>query len=154
MPNIAVVLKQEIARLARREIRGEITTLKKASAQYRRDIAALKRRTVKLERQVGVLGGKVLDVPRPAASGNGEAQFRFVAKGLRSLRKRLGVSANDFASLVGVSAQSVYNWELGKAKPRGTQLATLAALRGMGKREAVARLEQLTAKKPTKRSRA
>jgi len=38
MPNIAAVLKDEISRIARKEIRSETTSLKKASSQYRRDI--------------------------------------------------------------------------------------------------------------------
>ena len=40
MPNIATVLKDEISRIARKEIRSETAVVKKASAQYRRDIAA------------------------------------------------------------------------------------------------------------------
>jgi len=47
----------------------------------------------------------------------------------------------------GVSGLSIYNWEKGKAKPRKEQVATLAALRGITKREAAARLEQLSGKK-------
>jgi hypothetical protein len=43
IPNIGAVLKHEIARLSRREIRAQVQTTKKASAQYRRHIAALRR---------------------------------------------------------------------------------------------------------------
>jgi len=43
MANIASLLKSEISRIARKEVRAETQTLKKASAQYRSDIAALKR---------------------------------------------------------------------------------------------------------------
>ena len=50
MPDIAAVLKEEIARLARKEVRSQTEGLKKASAQYRRDIAALKRQVAELER--------------------------------------------------------------------------------------------------------
>ena len=44
MPNIAAVLKTEIARLARKEIKQQTTAMKQASGAYRREIAALKRR--------------------------------------------------------------------------------------------------------------
>ena len=44
MPNIAAVLKEEIQRLARKEIRKQISILKKMSAQYRKEIAEMKRR--------------------------------------------------------------------------------------------------------------
>ncbi len=60
-------------------------------------------------------------------------------------RERLGLSADDFGKLLGVSAQSIYNWEHEKARPRAEQLSKVAALRGIGKREAKARLEQLGA---------
>jgi hypothetical protein len=51
MPNIASVLKSEIARVARKEVRGEIQSLKKAVGTYRSEIADLKRRTKALERK-------------------------------------------------------------------------------------------------------
>jgi DNA-binding transcriptional regulator YiaG len=73
---------------------------------------------------------------------------RFTATGLRSQRKRLGLSATDYAQLVGVSAQSIYNWEREITRPRKEQIAILAALRGMGKKEAQARLRQLAKQKP------
>ena len=44
MPNLAAVLREEILRLARREIRRQTNVLRKASVQYRRDIAEMKRR--------------------------------------------------------------------------------------------------------------
>jgi transcriptional regulator with XRE-family HTH domain len=71
------------------------------------------------------------------------------AKALRVQRERLGLSAEDFGKLLGVSAQSIYNWEHAKARPRAEQVSKLAALRGIGKREAEARLDQLGAAKRT-----
>ena len=52
MTNVASVLKAEISRVARKEVRGETIGLKKAVAAYRREIAALKRRTQALEQLV------------------------------------------------------------------------------------------------------
>jgi DNA-binding transcriptional regulator YiaG len=46
-----------------------------------------------------------------------------------------------------VSPLTIYNWEHGKSRPRKAQLASLAALRKIGKREAKAELEVLKAKK-------
>ena len=46
------------------------------------------------------------------------------------------LSAADFGKLLGVSAQSIYNWERESAYPRVEQIARLAAIRGIGKREA------------------
>jgi transcriptional regulator with XRE-family HTH domain len=62
---------------------------------------------------------------------------------MRSQRERLGLSQADFGNLLGVSAQSVYNWEHGETRPRDEQIAKIAALRAVGKREAGARLKQM-----------
>ncbi len=152
MPNIGTVLKQEIARLSRREIRAQVHTTKKASAQHRRDIALLKREVATLRRQVALLQRQALRAPSAIPSESTTRKVRFVAKGLRSQRKRLGLSAEDYAKLMGVSAQSIYNWERGHATPRAEQISALAGLRGMSKRMAAARLAQL-GRKTVKRSR-
>ena len=68
---------------------------------------------------------------------------RFSPSWLKSHRQELGLSAADYAKLVGVSALSIYNWEQGKANPRQQQVAALSAIRGLGKREAWKRLEML-----------
>ena len=135
MPNIGTLLKQEIVRLARKESRGEVQATKKASAQHRRHIAALRRQVDTLERQLALLQrrafGSPVGTPKTVAK-----KLRFVAKGLKSQRSRLGLSAADYGKLVGVSAQSVYNWEQGNATPRSEQLKKIAALRSMSKRHA------------------
>ena len=146
MPNIASVLKQEIARVARRETRNQIELLRKNSAQQRRGIAALKRSIASLERQVGLLAGSV-GKPAPAATDDAqEHRVRFSPKGIRSLRRKLGLSAGEFARLVDVSAQSVYNWEREVTRPRASQVKALAELRGMGKKAVASRLEALDGK--------
>jgi len=143
MPNIAAVLKEEISRLARKEIRSETTSLKKASSQYRRDVAGLKRQVSNLQSRVALLEKQVLQsIPGPAAAADAEG-VRFTAKGLHSQRKRLGLSAADYGTLVGVTAQTIYSWENGLSRPRKQQLPVLASIRQMGKREVRARLEQL-----------
>jgi len=146
MPNIAAVLKEEIARLARREIRGQMRPLKRASAQYRRDIAEMKRRVSDLQHKLGPLQKQVLrGAPSPAVPDEGN-RVRFTAKGLRSQRQRLGLSAADYGKLVGVTGQTIYSWEHETARPRKGQVVRIAALRHLGKRDALARLEQLAAR--------
>lgn len=156
MPNIGTLLRDEITRLSRRTLRSEVGATRKASAQHRRQIAALKRQVAQLERQVSMLARRMSQVTAAAPVDSSPKRVRFVAKGLRSQRERLGLSAADFGRLVGVSAQSIYNWEHEGARPRNQQAAILAALRSLGKREAQARLQQLAAAKPKasrKRSR-
>ncbi len=143
MPNIASVLKDEILRLARKEVRQAVEGLKKASGQYRSDIAALKRQMATLEKQVGHTEKKATKGTKPAAEGDPSTKFRFSAKRLAAQRKKLGLSAAEMGTLICVSAQTIYNWEAGKSRPRQQQLAAIAAIRGMGKREIKAKLAEL-----------
>ena len=140
MPNIGTVLKSEISRVSRKEVRSETQALKKSITQYRSQIADLKRRMHALEQQVKRVGKS----RAPAAADEEETggQLRFSAKGLAAQRRRLGLSAASVARLLGVSALSVYKWESGKTRPRARQIEAIAGLRGMGKREALKRLEE------------
>jgi len=146
MPNFSSLFKEEVTRLARRQLRQELESLKKASGQYRRDIAALKREVARLGRQAA-RGDRVRNAA-PEAPDNGSAtKVRFVAKGLKSQRERLGLSAAEYAKLAQVSQQSIYNWESGSTRPRAEQIAMLASLRALGRKAARARLEQLDRKR-------
>lgn len=141
MPNLSAVLKSEITRLARKEIKSAVEPIRKASAEHRREIAELKRQIASLQR--GLRASSKRSKGGSEAAQEPVRSTRFVPKGLKSLRARLGLSAADFGLLVGASGQSVYNWEAGKSVPRGSQQAALAAVRGLGKREAAQRLEKL-----------
>jgi DNA-binding XRE family transcriptional regulator len=144
MANIAGVFRQEILRLARKEVRAQTDVVKRASAQHRREIADLKRRIANLQRRLAPLEKQVL---RNAPAQTPEAEtdgVRFTAKGLRSQRQRLGLSAADYGKLVGVTGQSIYSWERESSRPRKQQVARIASIRHLGKREARARLDQLT----------
>ena len=143
MPNIASILKVEIHRVARKEVRGHIATLKKAANAYRSDIAALKRRVQALEQEVRRFRKAVPKVAAVQTEEPSSQAMRFSAKGLASHRQRLALSADDVGLLLGASGQSVYNWESGKARPRAKHLAAIATLKAMGKKEAAAKIEAL-----------
>jgi len=143
MPNVAGVLREEIARVARKEIRQNTETLRKMSAQYRRDVADLKRRVAGLERKVALLEKRTVSDAKSTVTEEDAANVRFSPAWLAKHRKKLDLSAVDYGKLVGVSGQTIYNWENGKARPRPAQVAALAAVRKTGKREAAARLEVL-----------
>jgi DNA-binding XRE family transcriptional regulator len=140
MASLGTMFKGEITRLSRKEARMQVEPLRKSNATYRRDIAELKRQVSLLQRQLTALGRAAQTAPEQPAESK---PMRFAAKGLRSLRARLGLSAAEFGQLVGASGQSIYNWESGKAVPRAAQLVALAKARGLGKREAQARLAQV-----------
>ena len=137
MSNFASVLKEEIARVARKEIRRETSSLKKASAAYRSEIAALKRRVLGLERQLRRVGKGAGAAPAVAANDDSLSQgTRFSARSMAAQRRRLGLSAAECGLLIGASAQSIYNWEEGKARPRAQHLPAIFALRNLGRRQA------------------
>jgi len=137
MPNIASLLKAEISRVARKQIRSETLALKKVISAYRSEIAALKRRALALEQALRQVGRPSRSSGRPVEHESPEKAPRFSAKGLASHRRRLGLSALEVGLLVGASGQSVYLWESGKARPRASHLAAIAALRSLGKKQAV-----------------
>ncbi len=144
MADLANALKEEIRRLARKEIRSETGATKQAVAQYRREIASLKRQVRAQEKKIAFLEDqerKRLETPQ--ASEKTLENTRFSARSVAAQRKRLDLSAADYAKLVGVSGLTIYNWENGKSRPRPEQLAALVAIRGIGKREAQRRLELL-----------
>jgi DNA-binding transcriptional regulator YiaG len=150
MANIAGVLREEILRLARKELRKQTSAFKRASAQYRRDIAELKRRMSDLQRRLGPIEKQaVRTVASPVAKADADG-VRFTAKGLRSQRKRLALSAADYGKLVGVTGQSIYSWERETSRPRKQQVARIAAIRHIGKKDAQARLEQLSGRRGTR----
>jgi DNA-binding transcriptional regulator YiaG len=152
MSKIGSLLKEEMLRLARKEARVEVRIVKKASAQHRRDIAELKRRLRNLTLRLSQHERRACKEQGAAPAGAAQDMPKFSAKRLRSHRRRLGLSAADYARLVGVTQLSIYNWERGVARPRQEWLQVLAALRELTKKEAQARLEKL-ANKPAKRRR-
>ena len=143
MPNIALILRQEIMRLARKEIRAQtssarkiLTQLKSANTELRRETSELRTKLARLERKTS--SGS----DRRSAGAEPERRMRFNAKGLATHRTKLGLSAADYGRLVGVTGQTIYKWEQGGAKPRMSQLTALAGVRGIGKRAALKRLEE------------
>ena len=97
MPNIATVLKAEITRLARKEMRETGDGLKKTVAAQRSEITNLKRRVQALEAMVKKLakrsGAEQIRSRSAAPSDANESDsrgLRFRASGMAANRKRLG----------------------------------------------------------------
>ena len=116
MSTFATVIKDEVTRLSRKEVRAQIEPLRKASVTYRHQIAELKRVVVTLEREIKALGRARKETSAPAAE---QGSTRFVAKGLRTMRTRLGLSAEDLG-LAGRSEWSV-DKELGNQERHARQ---------------------------------
>ena len=143
MPNVASVLREEISRLARKEIRQQVGPLRKANAELRRTVSALKSEVTALHRKVRFLEQQEKRRLEAVPQKNATKRVRFSPRGVKADRQRLGLSAKDYGALVGVSSLTIYSWEGGKSKPRAERLAAWAEVRGIGKREAMRRLELL-----------
>jgi DNA-binding transcriptional regulator YiaG len=139
MPNIASVLKSEISRIARKETRTDVEPLRKIVAQHRSAIAALKRQVADLEQRLKQTARGQRSRPSSEPEEFGK-QIRFSPQRLAAHRAKLGLSAKDYATLVGVSAQTIYKWEAGNTRPRAGQLPAIAAVRKLGLLEAHSKL--------------
>lgn len=157
MPNIATVLKEEITRLARKELRQHTDPLRAQVLAQRKAISALKQEVDRLQRDLAKLANGTQKAAQaktdPGPSGK---QSRYSGALLRKLRERLGLSRDAFAPLIGASAQAVYNWEQTDTRPRQEFLDKIALIRGLDKAQVAALLEQhgapKKARKPTKKT--
>ncbi len=143
MPNIATVLRAEICRLAKREIKSATGTAKQAVAQFRRDIAKLKREVGTQAKEIAFLKGQEKRRLGLRPTEEPLEGVRFSSRSVKAQRARLELSAADFGRLVGVSGLTIYHWESGEARPGKANLAALVAVRKFGKREAIKKLEML-----------
>ena len=132
MPNIASLLKSEIGRVARKEVKAETASLKKATTRYRSEIASLKRQVAEMQRALKkfVRGGTSQAANSPDSESG--VKHRFSPKRLAGQRKRLDLSAEGLGLLIGVSGQSIYQWEQGKSRPRASHFPAIRGLEGFG----------------------
>ena len=157
MPDIARVLKEEIQRLARKESKAAVANLRKDNAMLKHVAADHKRRLVKLERANRLLLSEAQKRRKQSMLvTDGEVdKSRITAKMIRATRDQLSLSQADFAELIGVSAQTVYQWEHkeGRLSFRGNTKAAIVAVRKLNRQEAQQQLEALREKKTAKRKR-
>lgn len=163
MTTFASQLKKEIARVARKELREDIGSLRKATAGFRHEIATLKRelrdaqaqlRSTRLafEKSLTQQRKKAPGGALAAASASADAadasvrrggrRATFSAERLKAQRERLGLTQKDMATYLGTSTLSVWKWESGQVKPRARYLPAILALRTQGKREVLKALAE------------
>ncbi len=161
MPNLSQILKAEIARISRRETNASVKPLRSASFVLKRNVAALKKRMAVLEsgnKRLIALQHELQEKKSEARVADAkDNKVRVSSRSVKALRSKLGLSQDSLAALLGVSGQAVYVMERkgGRLRLRTPTMARLLALRGIGKREAARRLEEIEAasKKPAKTAR-
>lgn len=146
MPNITQVLKEEIARVSRKELKQDLLRLKQDTVWLKKSLADFKRRIVALERQNRLLKAKSSRLEKVSTPEPKKLQkMRATGKMIRSLRDKLGLTQAELAKMLEVSGQSVYQWERkeGRLRLRENAKSALQRVRQMGKREVRAELEKL-----------
>jgi DNA-binding transcriptional regulator YiaG len=153
MSNFVAAIKDEIRRLAKREIKAATSATKQAVNKYRRDIAALKRLLRAQQKEIAFLTAQERKRlgPAPAREEEPAETARYSPRSVRAQRRRLGLSLNSCAKLLGVTPLTVYHWESGKSRPKPDRVAALVALRKLGKREVRRRLALLGGEPAAKR---
>jgi len=152
MSTLAQTIKNEIKRISRREIglalskfRKDHIALKKRLAEQKGKLSAIEKENKELSKK---LTGLIQNRRVEAGSAPEAEQVAIYARGIKSLRSRLGLSQTSLAKLVGMNSISISHWEKksGKITIRKPEvIKMLTELKGMKKREVAARLE--TAKK-------
>jgi DNA-binding transcriptional regulator YiaG len=147
MANFVALMKEEISRLARKEVKTavapameRISSLKQTVSEQKKSITALEKELKTLKKKLGVEDKKSAAVE---LSDEVIESARITAKTVSSLRAKLELSRNQMAKLLGVNANSIYLWEQDKASPRNAAKAEIIKLRSMGKREIKKMLEEL-----------
>lgn len=143
MGKVEAIIKSEIVRLAKREMRKVATPL-------RRDLRNLKGTVSQLRKALSDLEGFITrqrkklkqDIPLRAAPEEVESS-RLSPKLIKSLRRRLGLSQRDLARIAGVTPLAVYQWESGVFKPKKEKKEILVALRKLGRRDTKKLLEEI-----------
>lgn len=144
--------RSEVTRIARKDNKKEMASLRKAAMSQRGEISALKRDVKELTGQVRSLA-KALEramataerqAPQQQAEdasdqGPGKRRgraFVFSHEALAAKRQAFGMTQKEMAHLLGVSTLSVYKWETGQVTPREAQLVHVREVLKMGVREA------------------
>ena len=146
MSTVMKELKAEISRLARREIRRELMPVRRIGAAQRGLIAGLRRQIAALQKELKVLRKAGAGAAVPAVGQDAEAGVRFwiTGKGVRALRKRLGLTQTELGKLADVSLATVVNWDATSGKVairRKETVVRLRGIRGLNKRAAAAMLK-------------
>ncbi len=144
MPNVAQVLKEEISRLARKEIRASCDPLRKQVQSLRRTVRTQQETIDKLERALSKMTATDTGTSlyAPAQEKEQSSRARVTPASIRRHRLRLGLSQAQLGGLLNVSTNTIVRWEQGSSKPRVQHRTALLRLRGLGVRDVKQVLEE------------
>lgn len=135
MGKVENLLKQEIIRLSKREVRKASTPLKDELKRLKARSIELTRRLQAVQTQLDASLAKERVTRMRQEVAEGKVRRRLSPKMIVRLRTRLGVSQARFAQLIGASLPSITNWEKGKTTPRPEIREKILSLRALKKRD-------------------
>jgi len=136
MGKLEATIKSEIVRLAKREMRKtsvplgrDVRLLKSTVSQLRKTVLALERLAAQQQKELGKRKIPLEATPEEVKKS------RFSPRLIRSLRKHLGISQKELATLSGVTVGAVHMWESGKFRPKDEKKALIVGLRQLHRRD-------------------
>ena len=148
MGKVESIIKSEIIRLAKGEMRKvsiplgrDVRLLKNTVSQLRKSVLSLERFAAHQQKELSKREIRLEAQPEEIK------QSRFSPRLLQSLRKRLGITQKELAILAGVSLGAAHLWETGKFRPKENKMGVLVALRKLNRREVRELLNQKIAGK-------
>jgi DNA-binding transcriptional regulator YiaG len=150
MGKIETMIKSEIQRLARREIRSTFRPLKREVRTMRLKLSSLMKGFSNLNRITKEQVQKASEQFKLEASPDEIKIARFSPARIRALRLKKGLSQKELGMLIGVSLGTVVLWEKGKITPKAERKGALIALRKLKKREIRRVLAEKKASEPKK----
>jgi len=136
MGKLEGMIKSEIVRLAKREMRKisvplgrDVWSLKSAVSQLRKAVLMLERFAAQRQKELAKE-----KIPLEAAPEEVKIS-RFSPRLIRSLRGHLGITQKELAILTGVTVGAIHQWENGQFKPSLKKKAVMVTLRKLGRRE-------------------
>lgn len=142
MGKIESVMREEIARLARKEIRQAVEPLRKENRELKRRVVKLEKLATPIHREIKKKTEAKLESMADLRAPEEEVKAARISPAwVQNLRMKLNLSQPELASLIGVSASAVRTWEYGTSVPRGQRREALVALRKLGRRDVIRLLE-------------
>jgi len=150
MGKIESMIKSEIQRLARREIRSTFRPLKREVRTMRLKVSGLMKGFGSLNRITKEQVQRASEQFKLESSPDEIKIARFSPARIRALRLKKGLSQKELGMLIGVSLGTVVLWEKGKITPKAERKGALIALRKLKKREIKRVLAEKKAAEPRK----
>jgi DNA-binding transcriptional regulator YiaG len=149
MSQLMIVMKGEMRRIARKEIKLAISGLMKDKVVLKKAVAALKKQAKQDRKTIAALTeAATRQAKQVAISGVQDKKARITARGVKALRRKLKLSQADFGKLVGVSGITIMKMEnhQGPLNIREKTRQAYQPIMSIGVKEAKLRLEQLKPK--------